>query len=84
MSTLISKKYGLSKQENTVMWALMTTPRVNVNGLVEAVWPDPDLQPDFWHNHINVLIAGIRKKINPFGWTIRSEYGRGWTLEKVE
>ena len=67
-----------------ILWLLMCHPRVDREMMVEALWPHPDFQPDWWYSTMVRQIHLLRQALIPFGWNIQNTTRWGWTLTKTE
>jgi DNA-binding response OmpR family regulator len=62
----------------------MASPRrVYNNELIEAMWPNPDAEPDSAYTALNVVAYRVRKKMASQEWSILSTRGQqGYWLDK--
>lgn len=55
--------YGLSPQQTEIMFVLLSRHGyVSKNDLIEAVWPDPELEPDTASAVITTQVCLLRKR----------------------
>ena len=73
----------LTPYEGLLMTTLLGHREVTVELLMEVLWPDPDLMPDYWYDCLRKHLSRLRKKVRPFGWDIKNRYGFGWHLEEL-
>ena len=76
----------LPRIERAIVIALAASMprRLTTRELIECVYPDPDLEPDWASRIIQTTIARIRKSRKLDGWTIKSHSTcPGYWLEKV-
>ena len=71
----------LTRQEHTILLALMARQYCSKELLAEILWPDPDTMADTWANVLSVEVSRLRQKLKDFGWVIPASNRRGWTLE---
>lgn len=77
-------RIGLTYQENEIIWLLMLGKQVSREDIIDALWPNPDNQPDGCMRQVDVLMCAVRRKLRSAGWNIpHAKYGWGWTLEKA-
>lgn len=67
----------LSKSQAEIAFALLVRPGVvSFNDLIEAVWPDPDFEPDYARNILSIQIHKMRRK----GIPVVNYHSRGYSL----
>ncbi len=74
----------LTPQETAILIEMQVDPLVTPKALSEALWPNPDLMPDTWHDVIKSRICSLNKRLRPSGWKVRNLWGRGYTLERQD
>jgi hypothetical protein len=77
---------GLLPKERSIIIALAASlpRRITAKELIECVYPDPDLEPDWAIGCIHAMIQRIRRRRDLGGWVIKSSSSRpGYWLEKV-
>ena len=75
------KRYKLTNQQGLVMTALLAHKVVCYDDLIEILWPDVELQPDFWLNVLYTVVCRLRRILARCGIKIFNYYGRGWSLD---
>jgi DNA-binding response OmpR family regulator len=73
------KKVSLWPSEATLLWALMTRPRLTLDEAISLIWPMPDHEPDWPEVGVRVRICMLRKKLAEMGIFIQNQQ-RGWAL----
>lgn len=51
--------------------------------LIDAIYPDPDNEPEYPENVLIVLVSKLRKVLVGHGWQIHNRVGQGYMLERV-
>lgn len=77
------RRVHLARHEGLIMTALLAHREVTIELLMEVLWPDPDSMPDLWYGNLMVRMHHLRRKLEPFGWTIAVRHGFGWRLEDL-
>lgn len=72
----------LTPFEGRLLTAMAFAPELSAEEATEILWPDPDHMPECWLNQITNIMARLRAKLRPFGWSVKVRYGFGWRLEK--
>jgi hypothetical protein len=70
----------IRRQCETLLLLLMTQQRCSMEDIVEALWPNPDDQPDWWGQVIRIAVGDLRSALAEFGWRIDCEHNVGYTL----
>jgi hypothetical protein len=73
----------LHGKEGRVMLALLGNRLATEDHLCTAVWPAADDMPTAWAKGLGVLLARLREKLRPLGWTIVGRRGFGWSLAET-
>lgn len=68
----------LTNNEATILFAAMAHRRVTINDLVEMIYPNPDAEPEWAAAGVRQFCLRLRRKLRPFGWTIRGVPGQRW------
>lgn len=67
----------LSPLEAEVLSTIIMRPLTSRAQIIEAVWPDPDLEPDSAHNMVSVTISRLRRK----GVPVACRHGLGFEID---
>lgn len=67
----------LSRQQVEVLSTIMMRPLTSKAQIIEAVWPDPDLEPDSADNMVSGIISKLRRKGVPIG----NRHGLGFEID---
>ena len=73
----------LRPQEAELLFALMNERRISAGDAIELLWPTPDDEPEWAAESLRVYCCRIRRALEPFGWTIRSVWHFGYSLERA-
>lgn len=75
--------FGLSAQQARIVRSLTVRKSAEVSEIIEDVWPDGD-EPECASNQIKVVIFRIRRKLKPFGVTIKSRVHYGYWIDEPD
>ena len=62
----------LTEREVIILFAVMGQRNVTTSALIEMVWPDADIEPDYAEDCIRIAIMHLKEKMRVAGWTIRA------------
>lgn len=76
-------------QEAQLLIALMGSPRMTRDQLIEVLYPNPwEFESENALNHISALICYLNNDLRPHGWMVRSRHplgsDGGYRLDRIE
>ena len=76
----------LNNQQRIIFLMLMGKPLVSVWQMIDALWPNPDLQPLAASRIIHVHIRHIRNKLKAVDadFEIINHHAKGYSLEAIQ
>jgi DNA-binding response OmpR family regulator len=87
---LVALGDSMPRREHRLLSLLLETPRaLSRSDLISGIWPDPDLEPDYAKDTLEVYLVRLRKRLRAIGYRINGRAAcprsfDGWNMHRLE